>query len=75
MALELKLRAIFKSSVRFAEAAAEEGGDPSQKAILAEKGRQSLNVAFGLLQRAREQVMPVILTPTAVVPIGRQCTM
>lgn len=56
MALDLKLRAAFHRSIRCADAAAEAGGDPSQKLRLAEEGRKNLDTAVDLLWRAREQV-------------------
>lgn len=56
MALDLKLRAAFARSIRDVDAASESGGDPSQKRLLAEKGKKGLEEAYQLLQRARAQV-------------------
>ncbi len=56
MALDLQLRAAFARSVKDVEAAAETGGDPSHKLLLAQKGKKELEVAFRLLRGARAQV-------------------
>lgn len=56
MALDLQLRAAFARSIRDVDAASVPGGDPSQKLLLADKGRKGLEVAFHVLQRARAQV-------------------
>lgn len=56
MAVDLQLRAAFARSIRDANAAAETGGDPSHKVLLAEKGKKGLGAAFRLLRQARTQV-------------------
>lgn len=56
MAVDLHVRAALARSVRDAEAALEDGGDPAQKTLSAEAGRKALIAAFDLLQKARSQV-------------------
>lgn len=57
MAIDLQIRAAFARSIRDVDAASEEGGDPSQKLLLAERGKKSLEVAYRLLREVRVQVI------------------